>query len=82
MGESVRAVMRDFSETMQNGDSFVLNDPYNGGSHLPDVTVVTPVFDQGFPPSSLPPADIMPTSVEFHRDQCRPNRPPSIRKGS
>ena len=27
------------------GDCFVTNDPYRGGSHLPDVTVITPVFD-------------------------------------
>src|SRR5690606_33746453 len=31
---------------MRAGDSYVLNDPYNGGTHLPDITVVTPVFDQ------------------------------------
>ena len=30
---------------MQPGDVFVLNAPYNGGTHLPDVTVITPVFD-------------------------------------
>ena len=29
---------------MQPGDVYVLNDPYHGGTHLPDVTVVTPVF--------------------------------------
>ena len=30
---------------MQPGDVYVLNDPYHGGTHLPDVTVITPVFD-------------------------------------
>src|SRR4029078_12848204 len=30
--------------TMQSGDVFVLNAPYNGGTHLPDVTVIAPVF--------------------------------------
>ena len=30
---------------MKPGDVYVLNDPYNGGTHLPDVTVITPVFD-------------------------------------
>ncbi|MEM7018804.1 MAG: hydantoinase B/oxoprolinase family protein [Pseudomonadota bacterium] len=45
MGESVQAVMREQGATMQAGDVFVLNDPYRGGTHLPDVTVVTPVFE-------------------------------------
>jgi 5-oxoprolinase (ATP-hydrolysing) len=44
MGESVRAVMARFRDAMAPGDSFVLNDPYEGGTHLPDITVVTPFF--------------------------------------
>ncbi len=47
MGESVRIVRRENAGKMQPGDVFMLNDPYNGGTHLPDVTVITPVFDQG-----------------------------------
>jgi 5-oxoprolinase (ATP-hydrolysing) len=46
MGESVRAVIRRFADDMSPGDSFVLNAPYDGGTHLPDVTVVTPYFDK------------------------------------
>lgn len=45
MGESVRAVLTDFATTLAPGDAYVLNDPYRGGTHLPDVTVVTPAFD-------------------------------------
>jgi 5-oxoprolinase (ATP-hydrolysing) len=45
MGESVAAVTRAREGTMRPGDVFVLNAPYNGGTHLPDVTVVMPVFD-------------------------------------
>ncbi len=45
MSESVRAVIRARAGTMAPGDVYVLNAPYNGGTHLPDVTVVTPVFD-------------------------------------
>jgi 5-oxoprolinase (ATP-hydrolysing) len=45
MGESVAAVKRARGNSMQPSDVFVLNAPYNGGTHLPDVTVVTPVFD-------------------------------------
>jgi len=45
MGESVRAVILGNRERMKPGDVYVLNAPYNGGTHLPDVTVITPVFD-------------------------------------
>ena len=44
MGESVRTIIERRAETMQRGDVFVLNAPYNGGTHLPDVTVIAPVF--------------------------------------
>jgi 5-oxoprolinase (ATP-hydrolysing) len=47
MGESVRTVIRRFGERMEPGDSFVLNAPYDGGTHLPDVTVVSPFFVDG-----------------------------------
>ena len=45
MSESIKAVIRKHKATMKAGDVFVLNAPYNGGTHLPDVTVITPVFD-------------------------------------
>ena len=45
MSESIRAVIRNNAGTMVPGDVYVLNAPYNGGTHLPDVTVITPVFD-------------------------------------
>ena len=45
MSESVRAVIRQNRERLAPGDVYVLNAPYNGGTHLPDVTVITPVFD-------------------------------------
>ncbi|MBL8512931.1 MAG: hydantoinase B/oxoprolinase family protein, partial [Betaproteobacteria bacterium] len=44
MGESVKTIARKNAGRMTPGDVYVLNDPYNGGTHLPDVTVVTPVF--------------------------------------
>ena len=44
MGETVRRIIAD-NPDLQPGDVFVTNDPYAGGSHLPDVTVVTPVHD-------------------------------------
>ena len=47
MGESIKTVVRKNAGRMKRGDVYVLNDPYNGGTHLPDVTVVTPVFADG-----------------------------------
>jgi 5-oxoprolinase (ATP-hydrolysing) len=48
MGESIKTVIRDNAGRMQAGDVYVLNDPYHGGTHLPDVTVITPVYLEGF----------------------------------
>ncbi|MFM8864309.1 MAG: hydantoinase B/oxoprolinase family protein, partial [Limnohabitans sp.] len=47
MGESIQTVIRENAGRMQPGDVYVLNDPYHGGTHLPDVTVITPVFLEG-----------------------------------
>jgi 5-oxoprolinase (ATP-hydrolysing) len=47
MGESIKTVIRENVGKMRHGDVFVLNDPYHGGTHLPDVTVITPVFLDG-----------------------------------
>ncbi|NOT39378.1 MAG: 5-oxoprolinase [Alphaproteobacteria bacterium] len=47
MGESVRAVLTRHAGGMSPGDAFALNAPYAGGTHLPDITVVMPVFLNG-----------------------------------
>jgi 5-oxoprolinase (ATP-hydrolysing) len=47
MGESIKVVMQRNKGHMRPGDVYVLNDPYHGGTHLPDVTVVTPAFAPG-----------------------------------
>ncbi|MEO6409874.1 MAG: hydantoinase B/oxoprolinase family protein [Burkholderiaceae bacterium] len=44
MSESIKTVIERNAKAMKPGDVFVLNDPYHGGTHLPDVTVVTPVY--------------------------------------
>jgi 5-oxoprolinase (ATP-hydrolysing) len=49
MGESIKTVVRENAKTMQPGDVYVLNDPYHGGTHLPDITVITPVYLDGKP---------------------------------
>ena len=46
MGDSIRTIIRENAGRMRPGDAYMLNDPYHGGTHLPDVTVVTPVFDR------------------------------------
>ena len=46
MGESVRVVAAENAGTMRPGDAYMLNNPYHGGTHLPDITVVTPVFER------------------------------------
>ncbi|MEU3891737.1 hydantoinase B/oxoprolinase family protein [Streptomyces sp. NPDC029041] len=45
MGTSVKEVIRRRAPRMRPGDAYAVNDPYHGGTHLPDVTVITPVFD-------------------------------------
>jgi 5-oxoprolinase (ATP-hydrolysing) len=47
MGESIKTVIRENSGCMKPGNVYMLNAPYNGGTHLPDITVITPVFDEG-----------------------------------
>ncbi|MBY8867995.1 hydantoinase B/oxoprolinase family protein [Streptomyces sp. RCPT1-4] len=44
MGTSVKEVVRRRGTAMRPGDAYAVNDPYHGGTHLPDVTVITPVF--------------------------------------
>ncbi|NER85110.1 MAG: hydantoinase B/oxoprolinase family protein, partial [Leptolyngbya sp. SIO1D8] len=51
MGESVQSLIRAHGSHLRPGDVYALNNPYNGGTHLPDVTVITPVFgDEPVPP--------------------------------
>ncbi|GAA3502017.1 hydantoinase B/oxoprolinase family protein [Streptomyces prasinosporus] len=47
MGAGVKEVIRRRGPSMRPGDAYAVNDPYHGGTHLPDVTVITPVFGTG-----------------------------------
>ena len=47
MGTSVKEVVRRRGDDVEPGDVYAVNDPYHGGTHLPDITVVTPVFGSG-----------------------------------
>ena len=72
MGESIKMVIKrnqGSDRGIRRGDVYVLNDPYHGGTHLPDVTVVTPVFAPRPPASRHQPA---PTGSMEHR--AGPNR--------
>ena len=46
MSESIKTIIRENSLTMNSGDAFLINAPYNGGTHLPDITLIKPVFDE------------------------------------
>jgi 5-oxoprolinase (ATP-hydrolysing) len=47
MGESIRVVLASRGQSLRPGDVVMLNAPYNGGTHLPDITVIMPVFLDG-----------------------------------
>ncbi len=44
---AVAEVLRDFPGTLREGDQVILNDPYRGGTHLPDITLIRPVYHRG-----------------------------------
>jgi 5-oxoprolinase (ATP-hydrolysing) len=55
MGEGVQTLIQTYGGQLQPGDVYVLNNPYNGGTHLPDITVITPVFSEpGFDEAASP----------------------------
>ena len=82
MGASVQAVLERHRGELRPGDAWLLNSPYAGGTHLPDLTVITPVFldaarraAQPAPPSpcsSSPRAPTTPTSAASRPARCRP----------
>jgi N-methylhydantoinase B len=45
MSESVRSLINDQGDNIKPGNVYLSNNPYNGGTHLPDVTAITPIFD-------------------------------------
>ena len=54
MSESVRSLINDQKDNIKPGNVYLSNNPYNGGTHLPDVTVITPVFLEDDMASSTP----------------------------
>ena len=75
MGESIKMVIQR-NPHIRRGDVYVLNDPYHGGTHLPDITVVTPVFA---PLPADPPPASQPTGPMGHRAGYNRSNGPSSR---
>jgi 5-oxoprolinase (ATP-hydrolysing) len=65
MDRSVETVIRANAGKMRPGDVFMLNAPYNGGTHLPDITVITPVFAPS-PSPRLSPGGVRPCGSDPH----------------
>ena len=53
MDRSVETIIRDNKGKIAPGDVYAINAPYNGGTHLPDITVCTPVFAEAHAASRL-----------------------------
>ncbi len=54
MGESVKSLIRAKGNQLRSGDVYLLNNPYNGGTHLPDITAITPIFAENLDFKSKP----------------------------
>jgi 5-oxoprolinase (ATP-hydrolysing) len=74
MGESIKMVIARNRGRIRRGDVYVLNDPYHGGTHLPDITVVTPVFAPGSA-GSISPGGTHPPGPPLGKDDP-PEAPP------
>ena len=84
MDRSVETIIRDNAGKIAPGDVYAINAPYNGGTHLPDITVCTPVFDDAKKTScsGSPRAAITPMSAALRRARCRRTPRRSSRKAS
>ena len=66
MSQSVQALITAKGNTIKPGDVYASNNPYNGGTHLPDITVITPVFFPPSPPlSPSPPLPLSPSPLFY-----------------
>ena len=84
MDRAVETIIRENAGSIAPGDVYAINAPYNGGTHLPDITVCTPVFDERKQERSCSGshrAVTMPTSAAFRRARCRRTRRRSSEEG-
>ena len=65
MGESIKMVINRNQGSMRPGSVYALNDPYHGGTHLPDVTVITPVFAPRRRAPRQPKIPALPTKAKY-----------------
>jgi 5-oxoprolinase (ATP-hydrolysing) len=77
MDRSVETVIRANAGEMRAGDVYMLNAPYNGGTHLPDITVITPVFAGTPSPRATPTSPETPTARGEGRGEGQPHTPSS-----
>ena len=68
MGESVKALISDRGDRIYIDDVFATNNPYNGGTHLPDITIITPVFIESSQKSTLQKPTFYVASRGHHAD--------------
>ena len=76
MDRSVETIIRLNRGNVHPGDVFALNAPYNGGTHLPDITVVTPVFESENAPSSGPSGQLSPVGEKSAVPAAATSSPP------
>ncbi len=67
MGASIRSIIDGNRGRMKPGDVYMLNAPYNGGTHLPDITVITPVFAEDHAPAAIGDAAAAPITRDASR---------------
>ena len=84
LGAMPAAVAAVLGEDHAQGRPWILNDPFRGGTHLPDITVITPVLERTAAGCSASPstAPITPTSAAACPARCRPTRRRSRRRAS
>ena len=76
---ALQAALRHFGDDIAEGDVLTLNDPYDGGMHLPDIFVFKPIFADGDAPSPMPPRS---ATTPMSAAACRAPTPPTARKSS
>ena len=82
MPAAVRAAIDAWGSRLAPGEQVILNDPFAGGTHLNDVTMVAPAFAATAPSSAGPrTVRITPTWAAWRPDRCRRKRPRSTKKG-
>jgi len=82
MGESVQSLIQARGDQLKPGDVYLQNNPYNGGTHLPDVTVITPVFLTPSPSPTSPPLPTFYVASRGHHADIGGITPGSMPPGS